>query len=178
MRKPDDRIVHLLQNVDSGLSVSWNGRVSRWEIWSQRRHLRPSERCKWEPICSFYLNGRLVRISAPKKIDRWHIFFWQGPNGEYRDLTSDIITDVQARDMWKKRSKDIWRELDEEDEAKRALEHRRRKNHFQALASDHPHLRLAHQDVMRNGRYHWIKHHATNFQVGGPFGVRKQKVGK
>jgi hypothetical protein len=177
MFKPEKRIVRLLQNIDPGLSLAWNGRVDRWEIFAQRKQLRPSERMKWEPICSFYLNGQFTRISAPKPIDRFHIFFWQGPNGEHRDISTNIVDEVQARDMWQKRAKDIWTELEDEDAEKKKLELRRTQSYHQALATEHPHLRRTHQDIVRNGRHHWTKHFPINYRVGGPFKAKKQKVG-
>lgn len=168
MRKPDRRIVRLLKNVDPRLSVQWNGRVSRWEIFSQRSQLRPSERCKWDRICTFWLDGRQVGISVPKPIDRWHIFFWQGPKGQYRDLDTNVVDEIQARDMWRARTKDISDDLAEEEEKDHALKRRRQKNYMQALATEHPHFRHMHQDIVRNGRYRWIKHRPINYRMSGP----------
>jgi len=178
MRKPDKRIVRLLKNIDSGLSLAWNGRVNRWDLFSQRKLLKESERQKWDQVCVFYMNGKKHKLLMPKPIDRFHIFFWEGPEGQYRDLTTNIVEDVMARDMWKKRRKDAWLDMDREDRDARVLKKKQLVSQAQDWAREHPHFRKQHLDIMRNGRRRWMKHFPINHAVGGPFKVKKHKVTK
>jgi len=108
LRTPDKSIVKALQMVDPGLSVQWNRGRFRWEIFSTRRNLPPSKRKRFVHVCTFYLDGVKHRLLETKPIDRWHVLFWEGPEGQYRELDYNLIAEVQSRDSWKMgRLKDI-----------------------------------------------------------------------
>lgn len=158
-----------LARIDPDLSVQWNRGRSRWEVFARRKLLRPAQRKRFVPVCSFRWAGRPCLILEPKPIDRWHIMFWEGPRGEYRDLDMNLVDEVHRRDMWRERLKDI---VDGHDRLARQNEERREKKRRQdfrdaTLEVDGP-LR---RDICADGPCptDWVRHHPANWTADAPW---------
>lgn len=115
------------------------------------------------------MGGSPCKLYEPKPVDRWHVFFWEGPEGQYRDLDMNVVDEVQSRDMWRLgRVKDI---LDDDERRliqKYEADNRRQRERIKDITKelDGP-LR---RDVFADGPFtRLMRHHPANWNIAAPW---------
>lgn len=176
--EPDRVISKELKRLDENLGLQWNRKRCRWETYYRRRFLRPSERRRFEPICMFYRGGFKINICEAKPIDRFHICFWQGPQGQFRPLSSGLIDHLRSLDTWTGiRPKDIWLGIEANEEREEELRQRRTRGKFEDIIRDNDgQFRRELSNLRYGNRTHWARHYPANWRIGDPFKVKPAKV--
>ena len=176
--KPDRYILNELKKLDENLSVQWNGRKCRWEVFYRRHFLRPSERKRFSHIATFYDRGVPIKLYEPKPIDRWHICFWEGDNGEFRTLDYGLILQLKEWDNWRHaRTDDIWLAAEKEEYEEERKKSKEQKEMFRDIALENDGaLRKQMDDFTSFNKRGWHVWTPTNHRVGIDFKNKKKKV--
>tara|TARA_R100000781_G_scaffold22528_2_gene16744 strand:+ start:685 stop:1044 length:360 start_codon:yes stop_codon:yes gene_type:complete len=117
-------------------------------------------------------------LYEPKPIDRWHICFWEGDNGEFRSLDYGLILQLKEWDNWRHaRPDDIWLAAEKEEYEEERRSSRQQKEMYKDIALENDGaLRKQMDDWEYQNNRGWHVWNPTNYQVGIDFKNKKKKV--